>query len=73
MRTGMGEKWQSTDQALQGTTALFSSVGNSQCAGLDTDLWDMGKAHNRERVSVETGVTGRVSPAPLCLTWRVML
>lgn len=52
-------------------TSLFS-VGNRQCVGLDTDLLGMGKVHNRETASAGTGIAGRFSPTPLCLTWSVM-
>ena len=59
--------------SLTGRTAAFFAVGNGQRAGLDTDLLGMGNVHNRETASAATGITGRVSPAPLCLTWSVML
>lgn len=59
--------------SLTGRTALFFLVGNGQRAGLDTDLLGMGKVHDREKASAGAGVPERVSLAPLCLTWSVVI
>lgn len=70
MRAGMREKRQSTGWALEGGHPSSQCAG--QCAGLDTALLGMGKVHNRETASAGTGIAGRFSPTPLCLTWSVM-
>lgn len=54
--------------SFAGRTALLFSIGSDQSVGLDTDLVGVGKVYNREIASAGTGITGRVSPAPLCLT-----
>lgn len=59
--------------SLTGRTALFFLVGNGQRAGLDTDLLGMGMVHDRETASAGAGITERVSLAPLCLTWSVVI